>query len=271
MDRTPRRSCRARASFPRTRGDGPNPFRWHWRLGLFPPHTRGWTVQRPLMRSIGAVSPAHAGMDRWSSSVAIGPSRFPRTRGDGPVHRAEGHARDAFPPHTRGWTLLAAPEVVGHFVSPAHAGMDRRHSRLRPRRKRFPRTRGDGPRGTLPGGRPRTFPPHTRGMDRTKRAQVRGATRFPAHAGMDPGWTGAVEEYGRFPRTRGDGPPLLPAPRLTTAFPPHTRGWTVRVRFSSCLRKVSPAHAGMDPTSKSSPSRSASFPRTRGDGPPRPG
>ena len=66
---------------------------------------------------------------------------------------------------------------------------------------------------------------------------------------------------------RGDGPFIVSPFGVAPLFPPHARGWT-RPRSSLRTRRaVSPACAGMDRLSASSPSRSARFPRMRGDGP----
>ena len=72
-----------------------------------------------------AVSPAHAGMDPSSPDHW---SRLP-----------------AFPPHTRGWTLMVVHFIDRESVSPAHAGMDLEIEAEAFGTSSFPRTRGDGP------------------------------------------------------------------------------------------------------------------------------
>ncbi len=69
------------------------------------------------------------------------------------------------------------------------------------------------------------------------------------------------------PRPRGDGPTLQAKPVTVPPSPPPTRGWTHRRRPVDRRDRVSPAHAGMDPTATSRPSCSRSLPRPRGDGP----
>ena len=131
---------------------------------------------------------------------------FPRTRGDGPPGDTLSEFMQSFPPHTRGWTAVAEAISDNAGVSPAHAGMDPPESRLRPRKRSFPRTRGDGPLN-LAGGRSQTpFPPHTRGW--TVVAKVLGELLVvsPAHAGMDPWPCVRAWKRARFPRTRGDEP-----------------------------------------------------------------
>ena len=90
--------------FPRTRGDGPSSPPGHRRIRRFPPHARGWTVVE-MGELIGCeVSPARAGMDPTCRTGSHGPSRFPRTRGDGPTPQENRRLSRAFPPHARGWT-----------------------------------------------------------------------------------------------------------------------------------------------------------------------
>ena len=82
-----RRSGRARLNsirFPRMRGDGPWVAGFFCRRGSFPPHARGWTSFKGHGRRGPRVSPACAGMDRLSKSVANLLDSFPRMRGDGP-------------------------------------------------------------------------------------------------------------------------------------------------------------------------------------------
>ena len=71
----------------------------------------------------------------------------------------------------------------------------------------------------------------------------------------------------RFPRTRGDGPAISSPCSATYSFPPHARGWTVGGRRIATIHSVSPARAGMDLLRRGGGLVSASFPRTRGDGP----
>ena len=98
---------------------------------MFPPHTRGWTFAQPLDTTEHPVSPAHAGMDLIQATYPSATGRFPRTRGDGPqeLHigrcleqfprtRGDGPVASwisfgltAFPPHTRGWTVIGRQHV----------------------------------------------------------------------------------------------------------------------------------------------------------------
>ena len=56
---------------------------------------------------------------------------------------------------------------------------------------------------------------------------------------------------------------------MVAAAPPHTRGWTHDAAGRGAGVVGSPAHAGMDPCSPTSPFRPGWLPRTRGDRPPR--
>ena len=136
---------RSRQCFPRTRGDGPVCIWTSHTKNPFPPHARGWTVLRRGFLLRPAVSPARAGMDPSPTTTGWSPSRFPRTRGDGPHLIWWLHGRATFPPHARGWTESTSGGSTTLTVSPARAGMDPSHSILMPAAMGFPRTRGDGP------------------------------------------------------------------------------------------------------------------------------
>ncbi len=71
---------------------------------------------------------------------------------------------------------------------------------------RLPRTRGDTPMKSYPGGFLMLAPPHTRGYTRAATSPTRGSAGSPAHAGIHPRphLRGAVRW--RLPRTRGDTP-----------------------------------------------------------------
>ena len=170
-------------------------------------------------------------------------------------------------PHTRGWTLRAAP--VGHRLEgfPAHAGMDPTHAHDATPLRGLPRTRGDGPRsGRMPSAIDLASP-HTRGWTAGARRPHRAARGFPAHAGMDPRQLDCSAEPARLPRTRGDGPLAgAPAARRSVASP-HTRGWTRYAQAGRPAGRGFPAHAGMDPHRWPYVPVPAGLPRTRGDGP----
>ena len=265
----PRDSIRLSAglSFPRTRGDGPSPPPRKRASDGFPPHARGWTQRRDLVRGFVAVSPARAGMDRSRISLELDWKRFPRTRGDGPSRTDFVPKAVRFPPHARGWTLMVNGPFNVWVVSPARAGMDRLRKATGDRDSRFPRTRGDGPcrlRSPTPRG---PFPPHARGWTLTPRPVLGPDRVSPARAGMDPSHPAGPSSPRRFPRTRGDGPFLPLRAVRGFPFPPHARGWTLPAPARGARLPVSPARAGMDPIEERPSTHRAGFPRTRGDGP----
>ena len=150
---------------------------------------------------------------------------------------------------------------------PAHAGMDPAFTFAEIWSERLPRTRGDGPRPSDDDSRDRPASPHTRGwtLDELYLAGLGGG--FPAHAGMDPPSSFRVSFGMRLPRTRGDGPQVVPdrSPHRTAS--PHTRGWTRRQPRGNQPQQGFPAHAGMDPRRSADTSSATRLPRTRGDGP----
>ena len=173
-------------------------------------------------------------MDRRAGLGRDDPNRFPRTRGDGPrdgpPSSRSTRVTVAVSPHTRGWT------------PPAPA-------------RRWP-------------GR---VSPHTRGWTLSVDGSTGPLDGFPAHAGMDLALRQPRVRPPRFPRTRGDGPWDGPpdgggsVPPLAVS--PHTRGWTRPRRAHLAEEPGFPAHAGMDPESRSDATGGRWFPRTRGDGP----
>ena len=153
----------ARSSFPRTCGDGPVTLTSPAADVAFPPHVRGWTLERTNGDMRAAVSPARAGMDQ-SSDLFDGPAEgFPRTCGDGPLVDWLLLWAPRFPPHVRGWTRGPGLLPEDQHVSPARAGMDPAGMVLSASPARFPRTCGDGPLTHSWCPRPGQFPPHVRG------------------------------------------------------------------------------------------------------------
>ena len=221
MDLTPPSPTPSARRFPRTRGDGPardkcashpppvSPHTRGWTLGKagraartrgdgpcghivvlsvleVSPHTRGWTRTDPDPVVALRGFPAHAGMDLGLLVFEPVAGRFPRTRGDGPC--CHGHRTIGRPvsPHTRGWTRDRDRMDRRDLGFPAHAGMDPCRSTCRASRRRFPRTRGDGPRHAWTAARDLPVSPHTRGWTHSRCGPVRRRPGFPAHAGMDP-------------------------------------------------------------------------------------
>ncbi len=181
--------------FPRTRGDGPALALLRWPLTLVPPHTRGWPPK-------------------------CLPRLATRTR-----------SSKAVPPHTRGWPRAGFAAARLLRGSPAHAGMAPKPRSCSTNRKRFPRTRGDGPKVYI---------------------SAVGNGSFT---------------IARFPRTRGDGPAGEVRPFQPISVPPHTRGWPLVDRLPGVTWDGSPAHAGMAPAEAGLLRAATRFPRTRGDGP----
>ncbi len=130
-----------------------------------------------------------------------------------------------------------------------------------------PRTRGDGPRAgtvTVPGI---GCSPHPRGWSRGLLPRPGVRRLLPAPAGMVP-TTGSRRRTGSAaPRTRGDGPSVVPASARAGACSPHPRGWSPEAPAARRAQALLPAPAGMVPTARADPSYLQTAPRTRGDGP----
>ena len=206
-------------------------------------------------------------MDPALSGRGPGRAGFPRTRGDGPRPQPPIGSMPGVSPHTRGWTHGRPVMVGAHPGFPAHAGMDPGPGSRQPPGRRFPRTRGDGPVEGAGRRDPPRVSPHTRGWTRSGRAGRSARLGFPAHAGMDPRHRARSPTDAWFPRTRGDGPRPRLFRRGRTVVSPHTRGWTRHGLSSTVSVGGFPAHAGMDPRTRTASSTAPGFPRTRGDGP----
>ena len=260
-------ACRRGKGLPRTRGDGPRVLPHAWRRREASPHTRGWTLAVRLLPMPHPGFPAHAGMDPTAGDECAPRLWLPRTRGDGPDHVGAEPLAEVASPHTRGWTrpqdVLQA--LAGGF--PAHAGMDPRYARHTGYFRGLPRTRGDGPYRW----RAQTWfgpaSPHTRGWTQRRSGVPAVGIGFPAHAGMDRVGLLVAGDFGRLPRTRGDGPVSSAQSLIQTEASPHTRGWTRECRRVAARLDGFPAHAGMDRLLKSRRPRRCWLPRTRGDGP----
>ncbi len=212
-------------------------------------------------------SPAHAGMALRAPRADGAIHRFPRPRGDGPLHGGRRDGRQWVPPPTRGWPRTVAHLRIAAEGSPAHAGMAPRPSDRGTASWRFPRPRGDGPAGDGIEAGTGMVPPPTRGWPLPMNRGSRHPAGSPAHAGMARQYAGRSLTLFRFPRPRGDGPGLSNEYMGAMLVPPPTRGWLARARLAGFSAAGSPAHAGMAPQPEPGQGWRARFPRPRGDGP----
>ena len=232
--------------FPRPRGDGPSSRAARTASFRVSPPTRGWTLCEVALSSIHSGFPAHAGMDPTGPVGRAARRWFPRPRGDGPRGITTGGGGLTVSPPTRGWTLIHTPLGVFPDGFPAHAGMDPPRAAPPCARRRFPRPRGDGPAtASRLSPRARVSPP-TRGWTPSDVGCQDDGFGFPAHAGMDPFACTRHRRWRRFPRPRGDGPCLRACTPTIASVSPPTRGWTHRYPHGAGRGRGFPAHAGMD-------------------------
>ena len=169
--------------FPRIRGDVPDMKNLPHVITWFSPHTRGCSVNAVAKNILSQVFPAYAGMFLPPAVYKSVEGGFPRIRGDVPMCRCSGQIPHRFSPHTRGCSQFCWHRTLRGRVFPAYAGMFPAKDNPRPVDRRFPRIRGDVPRGrNRPGGSVgfsrirgdvpassqasraiKTFSPHTRG------------------------------------------------------------------------------------------------------------
>ena len=116
-------TLRSVSSFPRPRGDGPGLAITVCRMYAFSPPTRGWSLDGALRVGDDLVSPPTRGWSRTDHRHPRNTSRFPRPRGDGPVHPSPAQYVAAFSPPTRGWSAWYHASGRNAPVFPAHAGM----------------------------------------------------------------------------------------------------------------------------------------------------
>ena len=194
---------------------------------------------------------------------------LPRARGDRPHVRSLQCQSRRSPPRTRGSTSNRRARAVPGHVSPAHAGIDLRHSMARPRTPSLPRARGDRPLEKTYRLAGSQSPPRTRGSTRDHGVRSHDVDVSPAHAGIDPASRGPWCTGCSLPRARGDRPCVGIVPTLGQVSPPRTRGSTRRDSSGKSHWRVSPAHAGIDLLNWAPPDVVARLPRARGDRPQR--
>ena len=133
----------------------------------------------------------------------------------------------------------------------------------------FPRVRGDVPESRCQQRNSPLVFPACAGMFRNKKNREPPPLVFPACAGMFPGPAASNPLHIGFPRVRGDVPMLkLDCLGLST-FSPRARGCSGVDGGHEVSFRVFPACAGMFPRSFARFSIRCSFPRVRGDVPPR--
>ena len=93
-------------------------------------------------------------------------------------------------------------------------------------------------------------PPPARGWPPIRNAAVRSSTGSPARAGMARPIVIPPRNFMRFPRPRGDGPPIDTLSAIATV-PPPARGWPLLTPGDVVFLGGSPARAGMAPKSGS--------------------
>ncbi len=111
------------------------------------------------------------------------------------------------------------------------------------------------------------FSPPTRGWPAVAEPANWRQWVFPAHAGMARLFDIVCDAARRFPRPRGDGPPLQRRAVRGVVFSPPTRGWPAIRDWDNLTENVFPAHAGMARAAVPAHPDHGRFPRPRGDGP----
>ena len=197
----------------------------------------------------------------------IGGMCFPRASGDGPHRSFVGPSYFSFPPRERGWSHAGQRQHAGRLVSPARAGMVPIGEECVTLAKSFPRASGDGPAILGFGLTSLQFPPRERGWSRGFDKGVPDVAVSPARAGMVPVKSCTACQLSCFPRASGDGPWGITLRTARAEFPPRERGWSPHLSPQPSRPSVSPARAGMVPSTSRRIWVAWSFPRASGDGP----
>ena len=219
------------SSFPRVRGDVPMCVTSSDQGAPFSPRARGCSMFDPFMKGWEKVFPACAGMFlimRIRLKIGIW-----------------------FSPRARGCSSSAHKTLRGKQVFPACAGMFRTKPAWVEARSRFPRVRGDVPRGCPVEDKGHTFSPRARGCSSLMDFTRLDMPVFPACAGMFPTRPGGNRGGNRFPRVRGDVPPRVYQTRQHDKFSPRARGCSHLSVVSAVDNRVFPACAGMFPNDAS--------------------
>mgnify|MGYP006927217292 CR=1 FL=1 len=145
-------------------------------------------------------------MDRKSLTRTQIEQRFPHTRGDGPKIDPHYGAFMAFSPHPWGWTVAAGRAGVADSVFPTPVGMDLLKREGDDHIRRFPHTRGDGPRAVRSFQLSTRFSPHPWGWTADIKKLLSKGLVFPTPVGMDRDPAATISASPSFPHTRGDGP-----------------------------------------------------------------
>ena len=212
------------ASFPRARGDVPSGLKHRLYHDRFSPRTRGCSASFTDMGVFSSVFPAHAGMFLMDTDNQTQLKSFPRARGDVPLRPGRRRVPAAFSPRTRGCSGCVGFRGQFLLVFPAHAGMFRTLLTAQHVPLCFPRARGDVPSPDPSRSRKRGFSPRTRGCSQQRMASHNCYLVFPAHAGMFPKPGPPPTPARRFPRARGDVPPIDKILQKIILFSPRTRG-----------------------------------------------
>ena len=152
-------------------------------------------------------------------------------------------------------------------VSPARAGIDPFIEELQADHDGFPRASGDRPSATTPSSGSHMFPPRERGSTRPPETGDARMEVSPARAGIDPRPSTRSRKGFCFPRASGDRPYDEKDRASDFLFPPRERGSTPDTDRPGLRRRVSPARAGIDPTSSARAGLIYCFPRASGDRP----
>ena len=174
-----------------------------------------------------------------------------------------------FSPRARGCSRLNCVQSKLSTVFPACAGMFLAETQLRGLRRGFPRVRGDVPLNSLLRNPTSQFSPRARGCSHGLPNRQKLHSVFPACAGMFLRRMCSAGTVTGFPRVRGDVPWCHMLGQSIGGFSPRARGCSSSRVFFSRARRVFPACAGMFRDCGHEIFHHASFPRVRGDVPPR--
>ncbi len=191
--------------------------------------------------------PTRVGVDRPWAVTWCNMSRYPHTRGGGPIRLGPYFWASLVSPHAWGWTIIGQP--------------------LQATRLGYPHTRGGGPAGAAVARAGDAVSPHAWGWTGLRRWPSPMTQGIPTRVGVDRMAQREVTAAVRYPHTRGGGPRDANERQGRGQVSPHAWGWTASRAQIAARATGIPTRVGVDRPRPSAGLAHARYPHTRGGGP----
>ncbi len=168
----------------------------------------------------------------------------PRSRGEHTADSPAAITAGGSSPLTRGARAILRTNIMSDGIIPAHAGSTRALGSGGGVPWDHPRSRGEHAAATTVTGLPQGSSPLTRGALMWLSGRGVSTRIIPAHAGSTKQHLLKQQCNRDHPRSRGEHPPVPPAPSLNPGSSPLTRGAQCSPSTPSNGGRIIPAHAG---------------------------